>query len=230
MPAVRLVQFLICPSKKSDRPCDCNISPSERVSCAELHIVLFPEGIFPLAKQFWQHSGTGISSRLAERCLSLVQEDTSPPQTPTSRFPSKNKHYAARSSKSSTDYGSITSPKKTSENLGQDETVYVEERYGRNLPVASASAAKRALKRRIAGVLVRDNSSDCPGGPCAGVPEAAVGPSTRGVADVSEEDVYLFPCGMSAIWNAHELVLAVRPPAKSVCFGYAFGSSTPDMV
>jgi len=43
------------------------------------------------------------------------------------------------------------------------------------------------------------------------------------VTDVTENDVYLFPTGMSAIWNAHHLALSsmTRPTAKSVCFGYA---------
>ncbi|KAJ2986087.1 hypothetical protein NUW54_g9907 [Trametes sanguinea] len=60
---VRLVQFTICPDVAD---------PS--APCQELHIVFFPGDQFPLAKQFWQHAGLGISSRRAERCLSLLQE------------------------------------------------------------------------------------------------------------------------------------------------------------
>lgn len=97
---------------------------------------------------------------------------------------------------------------------------YVEERYGRNLPLASAPFAKRALRRRIADVLIHDDTGDCAGRPCAGLNEAEVGPSFRGVDNVAEDDVFLYPTGMSAIWHAHQLALSTRPVGKSVCFGY----------
>jgi cystathionine gamma-synthase len=97
--------------------------------------------------------------------------------------------------------------------------VYLEERYGRNLPLALAAAAKRAMRRRISGVLVRDSPADCGDGPCAGDQNYAVGPSSRGVTSMSEHDVFLYPTGMAAIWNAHQLALAARAPQKSVCLG-----------
>lgn len=108
------------------------------------------------------------------------------------------------------------SPAASSENLSSDQATYVEERYGRNLPLESAAAAKRALRRRIAGVLVRDTPTEWS---IAGGQEAEVGPSTRGVESVTEDDVFLYATGMSAIWSAHQLALAVRPVAKSICFG-----------
>lgn len=37
-----------------------------------LHVVFFPKLSFPLAKSYWQHTGHGVSSRLAERCLRLL--------------------------------------------------------------------------------------------------------------------------------------------------------------
>ena len=43
--------------------------------------------------------------------------------------------------------------------LGEDQSVYVEQRYGRNLDVVAAEQANRALHRRIASVLVRDEST-----------------------------------------------------------------------
>ena len=88
--------------------------------------------------------------------------------------------------------------------------MYLEQRYGRNLDVAAAQLAKGALRRRIAGVLVRDESAA--GG------EVEVAQSVRGAA-VTENDVFLFPTGMSAIWSAHQLALDVRGAKKSVCFG-----------
>ncbi|KAG8691251.1 hypothetical protein FRC09_011678 [Ceratobasidium sp. 395] len=69
-----------------------------------------------------------------------------------------------------------------------------------------------ALRRRIAGVLVDDS-------PPAETPEP--GASKRGV-DVTEDDVFLFPTGMSAIWTSHQLALAARPQHKSICFGFPY--------
>jgi cystathionine gamma-synthase len=96
------------------------------------------------------------------------------------------------------------------EPLEADQDVYLEQRYGRNLDVASVTLAKRALRRRIAGVLVRDES--------AANGEVEVAQSVRGVA-VTEDDVFLFQTGMSAIWTAHQLALNARGAKKSVCFG-----------
>jgi cystathionine gamma-synthase len=94
--------------------------------------------------------------------------------------------------------------------------VYVEERYGRNLPLQLASNAKKMLRRRIAGVLVHDGPAPVVS---ADATDVQLGLSSRGVAGVTEDDVYLYPTGMAAIWSAHQLLLAVRPLAQSVCFG-----------
>jgi cystathionine gamma-synthase len=101
-----------------------------------------------------------------------------------------------------------------SESSAGELDVYLEERYGRNLPQAAATSAKRTLRRRIAGVLVHDSPDAILDG------SKDLGPSSRGIANVSEDDVFLYPTGMAAIWNAHQLALAVRPSAKSICFGY----------
>jgi cystathionine gamma-synthase len=107
------------------------------------------------------------------------------------------------------------------EDLSKDHSVYLEERYGRNLPLAAAAFAKRILRSRVAGVL-KENSSGCQ--PYTEQKDLLVGPSTRGVAEVAVDDVYLYPSGMSAIWNTHNMALAVLPPAKSICFGLVFFS------
>lgn len=215
----RLVQYHIYPE---DTPVP---STQHKV---ELHIVLFPADAWPFAKQFWQHTGLGISSRLADYCLSLlpVESPNSPvlsstsPRTP---FKTLNKHYSVKRAPQSSSFGStLPLSSNPQEELSKDQNIYLEERYGRNLPVSAGSHAKRAMRRRIAGVLVRDNWEDCPSGPCAGAHDVEVGPSRRGVKDVTEDDVYLFPTGMSAIWNAHQLILGTRPPVKSVCFGFTY--------
>ncbi|KAJ3715031.1 pyridoxal phosphate-dependent transferase [Lentinula raphanica] len=216
----RLIQLLICPEDKANKAilvnsedCDCNGS----ASLLDLHIVLFPSDVFSVAMQFWQHTGTGISSRLAEQCLSLLPESPPSPTNPLPipargiSFKSSHRHYGVKGARR-------ISPPAVVEDLNADHSMYLEERYGRNLPQSAAAAAKRALRRRIAGVLLRDTpkcDSDRDGSP-------PLGPSTRGVSNVSENDVYLYAGGMNAIWNAHQLLLAVRPVGKSVCFGFPY--------
>ncbi|KAK7043860.1 Cystathionine gamma-synthase [Paramarasmius palmivorus] len=195
-----LVQFLICPEDKD--------KSSYSDALLNLHIVLFPAEAFPIAKQFWQHAGSGISSRLAEHCLGLLP-DASPPTTPpstatTTPIPYKkasNRHYSVKEPAKGLP-SPVPGPKPDA--LTNDHTTYLEERYGRNLPIASAETAKRALRRRIAGTLVTEDVEEL----------------TQG--RVSENDVYLFPSGMNAIWSAHQLALGVKPEAKSVCFGFPY--------
>jgi cystathionine gamma-synthase len=68
---------------------------------------------------------------------------------------------------------------------------YVEEHYGRNMSWSSASAARNALRRRI---------SDASG--------------------EAKQNVFLFPCGMSAVYNAHRFLRALSPNLKGVQFGF----------
>jgi len=232
----RLVNLFICPEEENSRIIDLNTQgTADHASMApvNLHIVLFPAEAFPVAKEFWQHTGMGISSRLAEHCLYMLPRELVQAQKQTqtqvqpqlssptaSRFPFKvhHRHYSA---KGHVRLLSDSSSRKAHEDeLNLDHSTYLEERYGRNLPLSFAPSAKRALRRRISGVLIRDDPSDSQGEPSAGEKNLVVGLSSRGVTDVSEDDVFLFSTGMSAIWNAHQLALAVRPPAKSVCFGF----------
>ncbi|KAF8645672.1 hypothetical protein AX16_007655 [Volvariella volvacea WC 439] len=249
----RLVHLRICPDGSTGTG-DVDCQPCASKGAADLHIVFFPDSVSSIAREFWQHTGTGISSRLAEHCLNLLSQTTNGVNGNTTRqrspspvnnrfaFKSHNRHYAAKSTSpsqpstplhhtrnSSSDWSPARydipedTPINNEEDLSLDHTTYVEERYGRNLPLAAAASAKRALRRRISGVLIRDfTSDDCGDEPCAGVKDLQLGPSTRGVSSVSENDVFLFPTGMSAIWNAHQLALAVLPPAKSVCFGFPY--------
>ena len=167
--------------------------------------MLFPEGNFSIAKQFWQHTGLGISSRLATHILAtLASSASSPLPSPTRTKPLAHRHYSAPK------HSRRPSASDGVEPLDADQAVYLEQRYGRNLDVAAVELAKRALRRRIAGVLVRDES--------AVNGEVEVAQSVRGVA-VTEDDVFLFPSGMSAIWTAHQLALDTRGAKKSVCFG-----------
>jgi len=63
----RLVHLFICPEDKNNLNYREKLSSDSIVSnCADLHIVLFPGDAFSIAKEFWQHTGMGIFSRLAE--------------------------------------------------------------------------------------------------------------------------------------------------------------------
>jgi cystathionine gamma-synthase len=44
----------------------------------------------------------------------------------------------------------------------------------------------------------------------------------RGVTGLDEDDVYLHPCGMNAIFSAHQLLLRSREPRKSIVFGFPY--------
>ncbi|KDQ13299.1 hypothetical protein BOTBODRAFT_33634 [Botryobasidium botryosum FD-172 SS1] len=264
---VRLAQFLICPPE----------SEPTSTECIDLHIVFFPADAFPLAKSFWQHTGMGISSRMAEACLARLAArgdgiastvlglNQNPSSLVTRNLPlkSRNRHYARgaapatfQSPSSPVSLVSPLSPNAIATTLPSSQSTpasapapvpaaapaaeeaegdvidadfatYLEERYGRNMPIESSALAKRTLRRRIAGVLVCDqstaiksNSHSTPAGPELG-PCEKVGASIRGVG-VTEDDVFLFPTGMSAIWHAHQLALGTLPPAKSICFGFPY--------
>lgn len=258
-----------------------------------IYACFFPAADFPVAKQYWQHTGDGISSRVAERCLTLLGElegagaavavggeaerAVEPEVSPkigagggAGRYGSKSRYQV---SKASTPSSTIISPPLLSSKLrystnqnrsrnginsdesepsslsnsvetlppraplsppllasngllavDQDEDVltrYVEERYGRNLDLSLAPLAKLAMRRRIAGVL-----RETPGQaiPVERMQKTEGEESTRGVVSLTEEDVWLYPGGMSAIFHAHQLAMGAREKeggeiGKSVCFG-----------
>lgn len=244
---------------------------------------MFPLQAVGVAKQFWQHTGDGISSRLAERCLILLGAITCPTSdldqvegemnsargvkvrnryytklgnsiplfgsnmkdekdlsTPTISTKSKGRYGTQRSKPLGGGGGAEEDPLSRSidsislvpdpEVPWDEEEVlsrYVEERYGRNLDISLALIAKLAMRRRIAGVL---RESSIPGTPTLMKGEennegGEERESTRGVQGLSEKDVWLYPCGMSAIYHAHQLAIATRSfqggiPTKSICFGY----------
>lgn len=180
---------------------------SSSSSSIELHIVLFPQDRFSIAKQFWQHTGLGVSSRLAERCLVMLQNLERPPTPPVSpqiSVAASNIYHSA-----------IPGHESGIDDVAED-SAYLEEQCGRDLQDAAASA-KSVIKKRIAGILNRNSP---PNWSQSRKPNAEISTSTsRGIDELSEDDVLLYPTGMVAIWNTHQLLLGTRPPAKSVCFG-----------
>ncbi|CAG8642567.1 12891_t:CDS:2 [Ambispora leptoticha] len=113
----------------------------------------------------------------------------------------------------------VNSKKASADELLFGANSYVEERYGRNLSAEFAEKAKIVLKRRIAGVFGVESDEEN----LQNVASKAIeGISERDLMVVSEDDVYLFPCGMSAIFNAHRIILSAFPHKKSVCFGFVY--------
>ncbi|KAG0183992.1 hypothetical protein DFQ28_000319 [Apophysomyces sp. BC1034] len=193
---IRIADFEIAP------PSD-HANELQRVS---VYIVLFPEDAFSVAKQFWQHSGDIFSSRMAEYCLRILDEA---PKTTADTMDIKPKHGGRYSRLSS------AAAKKPVEEEG-DHSTYLEERYGRNLPVAFADRAKRALRCRIAGVITEAGNEGT-------VQEQRQRQGDRGITGLSEDEVYIYPCGMSAIFHAHQCAMAIGDASrKSVCFGFPY--------
>ncbi|KAJ6256570.1 hypothetical protein Dda_8434 [Drechslerella dactyloides] len=87
---------------------------------------------------------------------------------------------------------------------------FVELRYGRNLGSAAIQQAKLAIKQRISGIV-------CPGEPVTGENTSLI--STR---KLSANDVYLFPTGMSAIFNAYRIIRSCFGSMKMVEFGFPY--------
>ena len=167
--------------------------------------VIYPEQCFPAAKTFWQHSGDGISSRRAEYCHKafiegiLVEKSYAEDAVRMCKGP---RRYRKTPSADSSD--------------GQDHIQFVEERFGRNLDVARSNNAKIAVRRRIAGSLTANVE-----------PEVALDlppdeGRRRNVAGFSEDDIYLYPTGMSAIFNTHRFMRKARGEMKSIDFGFPY--------
>ncbi|CAE6463166.1 unnamed protein product [Rhizoctonia solani] len=182
---VRLVENVICPT---------GATPNNSNDCVELHVGFFPEEALLLGKQFWQHTGLGISSRLARAALDLI----------------------ARNETASLAASPVTSPRIFEYNNHSKAEHVGSEHNTHNLPKANAALAKATLRRRIAGLLVNDF---LPVALPDNIPE--LGTSKCGV-NVTDDDVFLFPTGMAAIWNSYQLLLALRPQRKSICFGFPY--------
>ncbi|KAH7094958.1 pyridoxal phosphate-dependent transferase [Paraphoma chrysanthemicola] len=179
----------------------------------QVSAVLFPKDRFSVAKQFWQHSGDGVSSRRAEYChhlfrQGLLVEPSSLEQSP--RIPKGPRRYQK---KTSIDLDSTLS---STNGEVQDPDQFVEERFGRNLDLSMTKNAKLAVRRRIAGSLTAD----------VGLTEALAldkdASRTRHVAGFSEDDVYLYPTGMSAIFNTHRNLLQAKGPLKAIVYGFPY--------
>lgn len=195
-----------------------------------LSAVLFVPEAFGFAKQYWQHSGDGVSSRRAEFCRSLLAQGllvpenapgapTSPvsPVSPVRQMPCKGPRRYQRPM--SIDGTAAATPSVLGQANGSaaesdESSRFVEERFGRNLDISFVERAKSAIRRRIAGTMTSDID-------VTHHPLPQVEPSNRGV-HLTEQDIYLYPMGMNAIFNTHRLLLSARGSMKSINFGFPY--------
>ncbi|KAH9904600.1 PLP-dependent transferase [Xylariomycetidae sp. FL2044] len=192
-----------------------------------VHAVLCSADAFPFAKQYWQHAGDGVSSRRAEFCHTLfnegilvLQDSLSSPQPTYKKSGRGPRRYQRASSMDVSDGSNGThhqhhTPDATETADAIESSRFLEERYGRNLDFSQVSNAKSAIRRRIAGVLTTTIDLGSPDWP-------AMDPDARGVSNLKEDDIYLTPCGMNAIFTAHQALLKAREPRKSINFGFPY--------
>lgn len=182
-------------------------------------IVFFPASEFTLAKQYWTFAGEGVTSRMAEYVTKELFAEDSRDQARRASKTKQELQVESIQKKSP----SISASMRTN-SLGQNEEVekefntFIEQKYGRVLDLKFAADAKLALKKRISGKAdqsLRERLAPL---------EKDLAPevSKRGI-HIGEKDVLLYPTGMSAIFHAHQALLAVNDaPKKTVCFGFPY--------
>ena len=213
---IRLMDLVLCRS-------DVLTNGVER-RATMISAVLFPKSSASLAAEFWQHSGEGISSRRAEFFYKAFSEGHLVPRPDddqdlvavrsTLKGPRRYRKLAD-GSHSTTNIRTAEDPHYCSSALDNAEYVqFIEERFGRNLDLSFATSAKLAIRRRIAGSLKANTDLN-----------EALDLSNdtilfRHGKHFSEDDVYLYPTGMSSIFNTHRILRTARGPMKSIMFGY----------
>ncbi|KAI0798356.1 pyridoxal phosphate-dependent transferase [Xylaria sp. FL0064] len=221
-PELSVLRFVLDPARE--------FASSLRALSPSLSAVIFPQDLFPVAKQYWQHSGDGVSSRRAEFCHGLfrdgllVLDDRSPSQQHQQqqnrmrRGPKRYQRAASIDETGATTNGASSRPSPPpAEELADslESSRFLEERYGRNLDVSLVENAKSAIRRRIAGVLTTDLD-------LASKSLPIMDSNARGVSNLHEHDIYLTPCGMNAIFTTHQALLKARMPRKSINFGFPY--------
>ncbi|KAI5286215.1 hypothetical protein KEM55_000374, partial [Ascosphaera atra] len=185
--------------------------------------VFYTKDDFPVAKQVWQHAGDGISSRRSEFLLKALKEgrlvQRQPPPSNLNFVQKGPRRYQRATSGPKVEKESTQHAQKhdrathTTSTDGSELDHFIEERFGRNLDPALADKAKLAVRRRISGSL-RDNS------------ELHVAlnaePAEVRISGLSDDDVYLFPTGMSSIFNTHRGLMKARGQSKSICYGFPY--------
>ncbi|KAL1958470.1 hypothetical protein VTO42DRAFT_4334 [Malbranchea cinnamomea] len=248
---VRAVHLVTLPRQKAGGQGEysCSISSNNLAVSSRLSCVLYPKEHAKVAKQVWQHTGDGVSSRRAEFCLKALRDGnlaeetaacrsvetsqrlqkgpkryqksdpaltkglTTPPSKPEKSSGDKEEGKGAAAAAAAAAVEEEEEEKKPALESGESAQ-FIEERFGRNLNSALADSAKLAVRRRIAGSLTASGE----------LSEALKTESSPArVPGLTEDHVYLFPSGMSAIFNTHRILMAARGSnLKSICFGFPY--------
>jgi cystathionine gamma-synthase len=176
-----------------------------RIIESTIGVVFFPPQQFHLAKSYWQHSGEGISSRMGEYILKQLFDPTRSETTGNVNYKLKHEMQVQAIQKKSPSLSFGSNNVAAKEDVEKDFNSFIEQKYGRVLDLKFAREAKTALKRRICGKVEQSNSEVN---------------HTRW--HFSEDDVYLYPSGMAAIFNCHVALMQTQQPKKSVCFGFPY--------
>lgn len=183
-------------------------STEMKYASPKISAVMFPGEHWPIAKAYWQHTGDGVSSRRAEYCHELLKAG----------ILVEKKDDAQRFCKGPRRYRKSVSNDNTPiaiDNAGesQDGQQFIEERFGRNLELKFTEMAKLAIRKRIAGKLTADV-------PLEDALELEHDQArTRKIVSFSEDDIYLYSCGMNAIFDTQQKLMAARGLLKGVVFG-----------
>ncbi|KAL7784124.1 pyridoxal phosphate-dependent transferase [Trichoderma ceciliae] len=208
-----------------------DLSPLLKQLSPAISGIIFPQDSFPVAKQYWQHTGDGISSRRAEFSHELFKHgqfiaisEQQPPNTLPEKPTRGPKRYSRTNSTSTAAAGggAISSAAdnkafSSSENPEEvrESSHFLEERFGRNLDLTQVTRAKSAIRRRIAGSLAGDADMN-------DEIKVHAEANSRGIESLDETDVLLYPSGMNAIFSAHRALLAAMGSYKSINFGFPY--------
>ncbi|KAG6054833.1 hypothetical protein E4U32_006682 [Claviceps aff. humidiphila group G2b] len=187
--------------------------------------VFLPERSYAVARQYWQHTGDGVSSRRAEFCHDLFKNGFLVPgtgaelahgvSTRATRGPKRYQRAGLDDSGLEAQKFNVQVQVLANTEESQESPRFLEERFGRNLDLNLLERAQLAIRRRIAGSLTQDSDLQTN-------LSALVTLNSRGMQDLDENDVYLFPAGMNAIYNAHRALFAARGQMKSINFGFPY--------
>ncbi|GFP55133.1 cystathionine gamma-synthase [Trichoderma asperellum] len=202
-----------------------DISPLLKQLSPTISAVIFPQASFSVAKQYWQHTGDGVSSRRAEfshelfkhgQLIAIKEEQSHTPPEKLIRGPKRYSRTAAAAGSARTN-GSEAKTVSSSENPEEasESFRFLEERFGRNLDLTQVAKARSAIRRRIAGSLSGEADMNDES-------KSQAKSNSRGMESLDETDVLLYPCGMNAIFNAHRALLATLGSYKSISFGFPY--------
>ncbi|KAJ1883430.1 Cystathionine gamma-synthase [Coemansia sp. RSA 1722] len=234
---VRIVTHVVEPINKKAAALDATSDALQ--TPVTIYCVFFPADLFPLAKQYWQHTGDGISARLADHCLRIAQVNEQLEQTagPLSPFGSSSASRRKQGSGYHRTASAVASPLPSpSPSDGPATTVGASVAAPEALataeddvlsPEASIEADTYVEERfgRNLSLKYTANMKAALRRRIAGAlseEEQKQGAQVeRGVAGLSADDVYIATTGMGAVFQVHQALLRVGR-GKSVCFGFPY--------